>query len=108
MRGVSKLLSRILGLVSTAQCRAGTTVSSFERFRSHPTPGPRLTPPWSFTAAPLVDALHGTDEATGPDGITDDVQIREPVQREVILAAVDDTDGDDDVVVALTGSGLEG
>ena len=104
--------------------------------------------------APIADALHGTDEETEPNEIADGIQIREPVQREAILAAVDDTggdaialdresvereldalhargfyteptcavapaalsefrergvvDADDDVVVALTGSGLKG
>jgi threonine synthase len=104
--------------------------------------------------APIADALHGADARGEPNEVADGIQIREPVQREAIVHAIDDTGGDvialgrdtvereldalhargfyteptcavapaalrefrergvvdagDDVVVALTGSGLKG
>nr|WP_152043244.1 pyridoxal-phosphate dependent enzyme [Salinigranum salinum] len=114
---------------------------------------PRLLGAQATGYAPIAEALHGPDEAE-PNEVADGIQIREPVQRDAILNAVDETGGDvvalpeeavdeeldrlhergfyteptcavapaalrafrergvvgpdDDVVVALTGSGLKG
>jgi threonine synthase len=53
--------------------------------------------------APIAEALHGSSGANTNE-VADGIQIREPVQREAILAAVDDTDGD---VVALSEAAVE-
>jgi threonine synthase len=44
--------------------------------------------------APIAEALHGESAVEGNNDIADGIQIREPVQRERILDAIDRTDGD--------------
>jgi threonine synthase len=64
---------------------------------------PRLLGAQAAGYAPITEAVQGSS----PDGtneVADGIQIRDPVQREAILEAIDDTDGD---VVALTESVVE-
>jgi threonine synthase len=65
---------------------------------------PRLLGAQATGYAPIADALHGTDGGEAANEVADGIQIRDPVQREAILTAVDDTDGD---VVALSGETVE-
>ncbi|WP_117593153.1 pyridoxal-phosphate dependent enzyme [Haloprofundus halophilus] len=54
---------------------------------------PRLLGAQAAGYAPIATELHGRD-AGGSNDVADGIQIREPVQREAILRAIDDTDGD--------------
>ncbi|GAA0193877.1 pyridoxal-phosphate dependent enzyme [Halobaculum roseum] len=65
---------------------------------------PRLLGAQAAGTAPIVEALHGTDAATGDNDAADGIQIPEPVRREQILAAIDDTDGD---AIALGSDAVE-
>ncbi|QLD88950.1 pyridoxal-phosphate dependent enzyme [Natronomonas salina] len=63
---------------------------------------PRLLGAQASGYAPIAHELHGDD--TGEDNdVADGIQIREPVQRDAILEAVEETDGD---VVALSESAV--
>jgi threonine synthase len=64
---------------------------------------PRLLGAQAAGYAPIADALHGSDD-DAPNEMADGIQIRDPVQRDAILAALDDTDGD---VVALSEAAVE-
>ena len=44
--------------------------------------------------APIVEALHGAEAASGDNDAADGIRTREPVQAEAILAAIDETGGD--------------
>ncbi|QZP37587.1 pyridoxal-phosphate dependent enzyme [Halobaculum magnesiiphilum] len=55
---------------------------------------PRLLGAQAAGTAPIVEALHGADAAAGDNDAADGIQIPEPVRREQILDAIDDTDGD--------------
>jgi threonine synthase len=73
---------------------------------------PRLLGAQAAGYAPIADALHGEDrtleyangDGDGVNEVADGIQIRDPVQRDAILDAVDDTDGD---VVALSERAVE-
>jgi threonine synthase len=67
---------------------------------------PRLLGAQAAGYAPIADTLHGnqSESETDRNEVADGIQIREPVQREAILDAVDDTDGD---VVALSEAAVE-
>jgi threonine synthase len=64
---------------------------------------PRLLGAQAAGYAPIASALHATDGEERNE-LADGIRIREPVQREAILAAVDDTDGD---VIALSADAVE-
>jgi threonine synthase len=64
---------------------------------------PRLLGAQATGYAPIAEALHGPIRGE-PNQVADGIQIREPVQRDAILAAIDDTDGD---VVALPEAAVE-
>ncbi|MXR41580.1 pyridoxal-phosphate dependent enzyme [Halobaculum sp. WSA2] len=55
---------------------------------------PRLLGAQAAGHAPFVEALHGSDAAAGDNDAADGIQIAEPVRRDQILAAIEDTDGD--------------
>lgn len=59
---------------------------------------PRLLGVQAEGVSPLVDALHGAEETRATNEMADGIQIADPVRRDQILAAVEDTDGD---VIAL-------
>jgi threonine synthase len=64
---------------------------------------PRLLGAQATGYAPIADALHG--DADGDDNdVADGIQIREPVQREAILSAIEETDGD---AIALPAAAVE-
>ncbi|WP_224270274.1 pyridoxal-phosphate dependent enzyme [Haloprofundus salinisoli] len=54
---------------------------------------PRLLGAQAAGYAPIAEELHEED-TDGSNDVADGIQIREPVQREAILRAIDDTDGD--------------
>jgi threonine synthase len=64
---------------------------------------PRLLGAQAAGYAPIADAL-GEGEGDGRNDLADGIRIREPVQREAILRAVAETDGD---VVALSAGAVE-
>ncbi|MFC6874388.1 pyridoxal-phosphate dependent enzyme [Halobellus marinus] len=55
---------------------------------------PRLLGAQAAGYAPIAAALHGDDAADGDNEIADGIQIREPVRKDEILAAIEETDGD--------------
>jgi threonine synthase len=67
---------------------------------------PRLLGAQATGYAPIAAALHEAehDRDAAPNEVADGIQIRDPVQREAILAAVDDTGGD---VVSLSEAAVE-
>ncbi|QZX99753.1 pyridoxal-phosphate dependent enzyme [Halobaculum rubrum] len=65
---------------------------------------PRLLGAQAAGHAPVVEALHGPEAAAGDNDAADGIQIAEPVRRDQILEAIDDTDGD---VIALGGDAVE-
>ena len=64
---------------------------------------PRLLGAQAAGHAPVAAALHGEEAAAGNNTVADGIQIREPVQREHILAAIEATDGD---AIALSSSAV--
>jgi threonine synthase len=64
---------------------------------------PRLYGAQAAGYAPIVAARHGPAAAAGDNDLADGIRIRDPVRREAILAAVDDTGGD---VVALAAAAV--
>ena len=65
---------------------------------------PRLLGVQAAGHAPIVEALHGADAAAGDNDAADGIQIPDPVRRDQILDAIDDTDGD---AVAVGGDAVE-
>ncbi|MFC4358194.1 pyridoxal-phosphate dependent enzyme [Halobium salinum] len=55
---------------------------------------PRLLGAQAAGYAPIAAELHGEAAADGDNDAADGIRIRDPVQREAILEAVEDTDGD--------------
>ena len=60
---------------------------------------PRLLGAQAAGYAPVVEAVHGTAAAAGDNTVADGIQIRDPVQLEGILEAIEASDGD---VMALS------
>jgi threonine synthase len=54
---------------------------------------PRLLGVQAMGVAPIVEELHGSEEA-GTNDVADGIQIREPARKGQILDAIDATDGD--------------
>ena len=65
---------------------------------------PRLLGAQAAGAAPIAAELHGEAAAAGANDVADGIQIREPVRKSQLLAAIDDTDGD---AVALASEAVE-
>ncbi|WP_348611131.1 pyridoxal-phosphate dependent enzyme [Halobaculum rarum] len=65
---------------------------------------PRLLGAQAAGYAPFVEALHGADAAAGDNDAADGIRIPEPVRRDQILEAIDDTDGD---AIAVGGDAVE-
>jgi threonine synthase len=65
---------------------------------------PRLLGAQAAGYAPIVEALRGAEAAAGDNDAADGIQIPEPVRRDQILAAVDDTGGD---AIALGSDAVE-
>lgn len=63
---------------------------------------PRLLGAQASGYAPIADELHG--ESDGENDVADGIQIRDPVRREEILDAIDETDGD---AIALGSTAVE-
>ncbi|MFD1597769.1 pyridoxal-phosphate dependent enzyme [Halobellus rarus] len=55
---------------------------------------PRLLGAQAAGYAPIAAELHGEATAAGSNDVADGIQIREPVRKAQILAAIDATDGD--------------
>ena len=64
---------------------------------------PRLLGAQAAGYAPIADAVHGDGDAVEDNDVADGIQIRDPVQRDAILEAVGETDGD---VIALPESAV--
>jgi len=60
---------------------------------------PRLLGAQAAGYAPVVEAVHGTGAAAGDNTVADGIRIRDPVQLEGILEAIEASDGD---VMALS------
>jgi threonine synthase len=65
---------------------------------------PRLLGAQAAGYAPVVEAIRGPEGSAGVNDVADGIQIREPVRREQILAAVEETDGD---AIALSEGAVE-
>ena len=65
---------------------------------------PRLLGAQAAGYAPIAAELHGADAAAGENDVADGIQIREPVRKSQILAAIDATDGD---AIALSSQAVE-
>ncbi len=63
---------------------------------------PRLLGAQAAGYAPIAAELHG--ESSGSNDVADGIQIREPVRRDAILGAIDDTGGD---AIALDAGAVE-
>ncbi|RLM59751.1 pyridoxal-phosphate dependent enzyme [Halobellus sp. Atlit-31R] len=65
---------------------------------------PRLLGAQAAGYAPIVAELHGERAAAGANDVADGIQIREPVRKRQLLAAIDATDGD---AVAVSAAAAE-
>jgi len=93
-------------------------LGAYRGFRALKTAGwidrlPRLLGAQAAGYAPIADALHDGEAAGAPDGrgasdgandVADGIQIREPVRRDQILDAIDETGGD---AIALDAAPVE-
>lgn len=55
---------------------------------------PRMLAAQAAGYAPIVSAIRGQEATTGSNELADGIQIRDPVRKQQIVAAIDDTNGD--------------